>query len=289
MIRSQAWKVLGLPEGSSQEKIESRYRELSSLKQQGQQPLVKEAYELLMPNEEGRVPLSVEDTTGSSAGSNRQAAPQRSGGSKWDEFRERWQKAAQRRHARERRENLKHNYDYRDRKSRTIDDEPCMFCGVNRGISKMDALTDGLHWEEYASHPENYRTCWTCKSNHISVMTESMAIQKFAKKLSAPTVKSADGETHRFVFQQLRDKSCAFHHQPRTCHYKEETRISEYFWYPDLEKEALNLGWLPRGKKKEQVPWTRKDLPLEASSSEDDPATYPRTPKKAKTRVAVTP
>jgi len=34
---------------------------------------------------------------------------------------------------------------------------------------------------------------------------------------------------------------------------------SEYFWYPDLEEEALDLGWKPRGKDVDSVPWKRKD------------------------------
>ena len=290
MIPSEASVVL---ESSQEEVTPLVDQRVSSSKYQkeGQKPLVKDNNsnsDLLVPKKEEPPPAATENTTGKK----RKENPHGNGrGSKWDEFRERWRKAEQRRYARERRDNLKNNYDYRDRKGH--DEELlCMFCGVNKGITQKDALTDGLQWKEYSSHPVHYRTCWTCKSNHVSVMTESMALQKFAKKLNVSTVKTADGESHRVVFQQLRDGGRTFHHQPRTARFLEETRISEYFWYPDLELEALKLGWLPRGKMKEQVPWVRKDISdtQEMTTSvnvcsKEDPK--PQTPKKSKTSAAV--
>ena len=50
------------------------------------------------------------------------------------------------------------------------------------------------------------------------------------------------------------------YHQPISKAYEGATRNSEYFWYPDLEEEALAQGWKPRGKKKEEVPWERQDI-----------------------------
>jgi hypothetical protein len=43
-----------------------------------------------------------------------------------------------------------------------------------------------------------------------------------------------------------------------------ETKITEYYWYPDLERRRhllmITYGWTPRGDTKNQVPWIRKDL-----------------------------
>lgn len=33
----------------------------------------------------------------------------------------------------------------------------------------------------------------------------------------------------------------------------------EFFWYPDLAREALAQGWAPRGKQRSEVAWRRND------------------------------
>ena len=43
-----------------------------------------------------------------------------------------------------------------------------------------DAKRNGIDWDEYAGHPEEYQTCWACKNAHDSVMTESKATTKSA-------------------------------------------------------------------------------------------------------------
>lgn len=316
MILSEACRVLEVTKESSraqEEELDSNINQASSSpkhpRQHQQQPLVQQADALLLSgNREPATVVKEESSAEKKLREKKTPRPNKNGSNKWDEFRDRWRKAKQRNYARERRDNLKHKYDYRDRKAGNNKEEEellCMFCGVNKGISQVDAHTDGLQWEEYASHPAHYRTCWTCKNSHISVLTESMAQQKFSKKLQdvPKTVKTTTedgGEArHRAVFLQLRDARKTFHHQPRTGRFKEETRKSEYFWYPDLEQEALKLGWLPRGKKKELVPWTRKDVPVAMEEAvttsarcctEEEEHHPPPTPKKAKTSVAgVTP
>ncbi len=68
------------------------------------------------------------------------------------------------------------------------------------------------------------------------------------------------------IFMELRSAEYTFIAQPRTDLYQGETRVSEYFWYPDLEAAALSSGWKPRGKMKGFVPWqpknNRKVLPM---------------------------
>ena len=93
-----------------------------------------------------------------------------------------------------------------------------------------------------------HNSCWNCKTTHKSMCTENMARKKFAKKLDDA------------VFVSLRMDGRTFHHQPVTNMTNESTRNSEYFWYPDLEREALARGWNPRGEMKNNVPWRRKDL-----------------------------
>jgi len=56
--------------------------------------------------------------------------------------------------AKKRREDIKKGYDYRDHRARG-DGKSCIFCGVNEGITKEDALSSGLNWVEYNRHPEN--------------------------------------------------------------------------------------------------------------------------------------
>ena len=82
-----------------------------------------------------------------------------------------------------------------------------------------------------------------------------MARKKFAKKLDFTDT----GGDHP-VFRKLKDDKRTFHHQPETNMVNGPTKNSEYYWYPDLEREALAYGWTPRGNMKNQVPWTRKDL-----------------------------
>jgi hypothetical protein len=52
-----------------------------------------------------------------------------------------------------------------------------------------------------------------------------------------------------------------FHHRPKTNMTHWNTINCVFYWYPDLESEALAHGWQPRGKMTDSVAWTRKDLP----------------------------
>ena len=114
-------------------------------------------------------------------------------------------------------------------------------------------------------------------------MTEKMAVKKFAKTLE-PTTTGPFGD-YRFLFWVLRKTDgYTFHHQPKTVFHDGPTKNSLYFWYPDLEDAALARGWKPRGKKKDEVPWTRKDYPSTLAT----PSTPPKT-KKRKTAAKVTP
>ena len=147
---------------------------------------------------------------------------------------------------------LKAGVDFRDAKAKGSD--ACVFCGDNKPIKQKKAKQNGIEWDEYveSTRPrpgkeERYNTCWVCKTNHKSVMTEAMAKTKFAKKLNGSS-----------IFQELRRAEYTFTAQPTTDLY-ENTRNSEYFWYPDLEAAALAAGWKPRGKQKEYVPWWPKN------------------------------
>jgi curved DNA-binding protein CbpA len=184
----------------------------------------------------------------------------------WEEFFQQQRETARRRYERQRREHIRQGYDYRDRRgNKDGEDCLCQFCGVNAAIDEESAKSSGIEWEEYQSHPEGYRTCWICKNKHISVMTESMAIKKFAKVLE-PKRQGSYGD-YRFIFWILRKEHRVFHHQPKSVFCDGPTRNSLYYWYPDLEDAALAAGWKPRGKKKDEVPWKpkpsqiRKELP----------------------------
>jgi curved DNA-binding protein CbpA len=151
---------------------------------------------------------------------------------------------------RRRREDLKRGYDYRDsgvsKRDESERDEQCMFCGKHAPISKETADANGLNWNEYTAHPKGYKTCWNCKNNHVSVMSKSMALKKFAKKLD------------HSIFVSLRREGKSFCHRPVTNLTNRSTRSTEYFWYPDLEDRALaEGGWKP------EVPWVRKDVSCE--------------------------
>lgn len=56
----------------------------------------------------------------------------------------------------------------------------CMFCGLNTPISQDTAAEDnGLNWEEYSAHPGGFLiTCWDCKNNHVSVMSNKKGYGK---------------------------------------------------------------------------------------------------------------
>ena len=166
----------------------------------------------------------------------------------FDAFFENWHKARRREYAR--------GIDKRDRRrSNDSQCDVCMFCGVNEAIRKDDALENGLNWEEYCAHPYNYKTCWGCKNSHKSVMTEKMACHRFAKKLSGRT------GNDRPVFSVLKSHHKSFHHQPVVKGHEGPILNNEYYWYPDLEEKALELGWKPRRKKNNaEVPWQRKDI-----------------------------
>ena len=86
---------------------------------------------------------------------------------------------------------------------------------------------------------------------------------------------------------QLKFNDKSFHHQPKTEYCAGPTRNSEYYWYPDLEMEALSLGWKPRGDKKKDVPWVRKDLSDETELVAQKPPSKPE--KKKHVSNVVTP
>ena len=132
-----------------------------------------------------------------------------------------------------------------------------------KGKSKDDAVKNGLNWDEYSAHPCHYKTCWGCKDSHKSVMTERMACKAFDKKLDITETSHRTGNVYRPIFWFLKLDNKSFHHQPVVIgHEKGNIRNSQYFWYPDLEEEALARGWEPRGGKKRSgvTPWQRKDL-----------------------------
>jgi hypothetical protein len=72
-------------------------------------------------------------------------------------------------------EEIKIKHNSRDRKAKSWSKDKCMFCGVNQGITKGNAVMSGLCWEE------QHRACWACLRDHASVMTKKMALKKFAK------------------------------------------------------------------------------------------------------------
>lgn len=134
---------------------------------------------------------------------------------------------------------MRSHFDYRDRKAGP-GEERCMFCGVEAPITEDSARANALNWDEYSRDVEGYAMYRTC----------CMAIKKFGKKLDFQYTSHRTGNPYR--------PGRSFHHQP--VREGKVTRNSRYFWYPDLEAEALAHGWKPRGKQKESVPWTRKDV-----------------------------
>ena len=181
----------------------------------------------------------------------------------WETSREERRKAWSRHHQFE----LRRGRDFRDKKAE-VGEPKCMFCGKNSPITKDEAISEGINWEEYNTatredvHKDyaSYNTCWCCKTNHVSVLTESQACKKFAKKLNYQIKSKRTGNPYRPVFWKLKTMGRSFHHQPVTEMCDGPTRNSEYYWYPDLEREALARGWKPRGKMKDKVPWQRKDI-----------------------------
>ncbi|CAD7946904.1 unnamed protein product [Amoebophrya sp. A120] len=180
-------------------------------------------------------------------------------GAGFDEF-DSWDREDRRVYARQRAENVKNHYDKRDRKpkresaftkngnlrkNRTTPAQQlascCQFCpdenNPKEGITARSATSHGLNWHQYSSHPQRLRTCWACKSAHISVMTEKMARVRFARKLDDPS---------GAVFARLRRENKFFTHTPQLS--DRNTRTSTFFWVPDLEAAALQLGWKPRGE-----------------------------------------
>jgi hypothetical protein len=127
------------------------------------------------------------------------------------------------------REDIKRGYDYRD-SGVSEGDEACMFCGKHAPITKEAADASGLGWEEYIAHPKGYKTCWSCKNNHVSVMSKSMAHKKFSKKLDFKG---------KGIFFSLTHQGKSFLHQPVTKVTDRRIRSTEYFWYPDLEERAF--------------------------------------------------
>ena len=181
----------------------------------------------------------------------------------WEQSREQRRKEWSERH----RQELRQNRDFRDAAVRVNEStEMCMFCGEKPAITERQALLSGVNWDEYiASTSVNgyprYVTCWCCKTNHKSVLTKNMACKKFAKKLDVTVASQRSGREYNPIFWSLKCDKRSFHHQPVTNMTDQPTNNSEYYWYPDLEREALARGWKPRGEMKNQVPWKRKDSP----------------------------
>lgn len=143
-----------------------------------------------------------------------------------------------------------------------------MFCGKNEAIKQVDAVPSGLDWKEYSAHPLKYKTCWACKqadkNSDRSALTQSMACSMFGGKLNY-TTKSKAGKDYRPVFWFLRKAGKSFHDQPKTNMFSGRTKKNEYFWYPDLEQEALKRGWDKLGKTPR---WVGKDKVLAGSAAE---------------------
>jgi len=78
-----------------------------------------------------------------------------------------------------------------------------------------------------------------------------------ARNSTTSQIKSSNGGLYHPVFWFLKLHEKTFHYQPNIGRL---TLNSQYFWYPDLEEEALERGWKPRGKDKLLVPWKRKDV-----------------------------
>lgn len=177
----------------------------------------------------------------------------------WEEEREQRRRAWSEHH----RQQLRRGIDYRDEKA-SARSVMCMFCGEHPAITEGKARINGINWDEYI-HSTNvegypsYMTCWLCKTNHISVLTAKMACKKFAGKLNIQVASRRTGNKYNPIFWELKCDGRSFHHQPQTHLTDVPTHNSEYYWYPDLERQALARGWKPRGKKKESVPWRRKD------------------------------
>ncbi len=167
----------------------------------------------------------------------------------------------------------------------------------NKPITKEKAAKNGLNWDEYSRGVEGYpryTTCWICKDQHKSVLTEAQACMKFSKKLAFTAESKRSGNNYRPVFWLLKNANRTFHQQPAV---SVQTRNSEYYWYPDLEREALARGWKPRGAMKNSVPWDRKDRPTRETVStpprkrktQDSTAAMVSTPKRKKKSAVVTP
>ena len=180
--------------------------------------------------------------------------------SSWEKERE----ARRRAHSEFHKQQVRLGNDFRDGKASTQSDT-CMFCGKNTAITESSAEENGINWEEYIESTQvetfpGYITCWACKSNHISVLTEKKACSMFAKKLNIQVQSNYGQGTYNPIFWLLRRNGRSFHHQPVTNMYDGAPRNSVFYWYPDLEREALARGWKPRGDKKKSVPWQRKDM-----------------------------
>ncbi|CAB9521769.1 expressed unknown protein [Seminavis robusta] len=216
-----------------------------------------------------------------------------------------WHERARQR-ARQRRQDIKDKYDWRDTKFKKRLQPPaspknvmtttqqgeesytngaCMFCGVNYGIQPSVAEEWGLNWAQYVRHSSQYRTCWACLKDHTSVLTKKMAMKKFARKLD-PATMLENGQSYPApdFFRMLQRQHKTFHYQPVVKNEEGEmicTRNSEYYWYPDLEAEALRRGWKPRGSTKFEVPWQRKDRTLSLAII---PVVTPQKKKQRKKR-----
>eukprot|EP00457_Paulinella_chromatophora_P007909 gb/GEZN01007935.1/.p1 GENE.gb/GEZN01007935.1/~~gb/GEZN01007935.1/.p1 ORF type:complete len:293 (+),score=35.67 gb/GEZN01007935.1/:190-1068(+) len=140
---------------------------------------------------------------------------------------EKWEKERSQQRVKERRENIKKHFDYRDSTLVGNDSsDRCDTCKTNAPIEILSALRYGLVWNEYKRHPDRLKTCWACKNAHTSVMTASQAQSKY---------KVLQRDTGKTVFGRLSNEGKTFHHRP-----KPGARKSEYFWARDLE--------LPRGR-----------------------------------------
>jgi len=211
-----------------------------------------------------------------------QAAKNRDDESEYEEDFCSWEAETRRERARQRRDNVRRGYDYRDKaaaKNGNRHSSNCMFCGKNRPISRTDALGHGLNWNEYnlvsktiTQYYPLYSTCWACKNSHKSVLTRKQATRKFTANKHT-VLRSSE-------FAELKRMGRSFHHQPVTG-YCEFTRNNEYFWYPDLEKAALKLGW-KASRRKSEVPWVRKDIESQPRSASRQRTTTAKTPKRSR-------
>ena len=83
---------------------------------------------------------------------------------------------------------------------------------------------------EYIAHPDGRKTCFACKNDHTSVMTEAMAKKKYKMLIT-------DDD-----FFTLRNERKTFRQTPNV-RGVQTVRTSRYYWDVDLEKKGKLRGW----------------------------------------------